>query len=233
MGKSLTDPKWWSSAWRVHHQRYVSRPSYQAYYLDCILPKGAKQLLELGAGSFRDTAQLNKWGYECIGTDFSAEAVALAQCTYPQWAHRFQVADATALPFDCRRFDFSFHSGLFACFEEDTIINAILQEQARVSRFAIVCTVHNALNISLREQFRHHAQSDPLYRVRFFTPEEITELMRPFCVRISLYPFGALGCNRLIKYGRSRFLTRAYYRITHKRWRWENCERIMAVGWLS
>jgi len=233
MGANLTDPKWWSTAWQTHHQRYVSRPSYQAYYLDCILPKGVKQLLELGAGSFRDTAQLNRWGYECTGTDFSPEAVALAQRTYPQWADRFYTADATALPFESKSFDISFHSGLFACFEDDATINAILREQARVSRLAIVCTVHNALNTPLQERFRRQAKSDPLYQIRFFAPEEITRLMRPFCARLSLYPFGALWCNRLIKYGRNRLLTRWYYRLTYKRWRWESCERIMAVGWLS
>lgn len=233
MEANLRDPKWWSAAWKAHHRRYVARPSYQAYYLYCVLPRNAKRLLELGAGSFRDTAQLNQWGYDCTGTDFSPEAVALAQRTYPQWAQRFHTADATALPFGSKSFDVSFHSGLFACFEDDTMIKAILQEQARVSQIAMVCTVHNAHNEALQEQFHLKAQSDPLYQIRFFSREEITQLMHPYCERVLLYPFGALGCNRLIKYGRNRLLTRWYYRLTYRRWRWEHCERIMAVGWLS
>lgn len=233
MSNTLTDPKWWSAAWRKHHDRYVSHPSYQSYYLSFILPRGTKYLLELGAGSFRDTATLNKWRYVCIGSDFSPEAVVLAQHTYPEWAHRFLVANATALPFAPKSFDVSFHSGLFACFDDDITILRILQEQVRVSRRAIVCSVHNALNTTLQEEFHRRSLSDPLYKIRFFLPQEITQLMASVGVRVSLYPFGSLWCNRLIKYTRSRTLTRWYYRLTYQRWRWEQCERIMAVGWLQ
>jgi hypothetical protein len=233
MPEKLTDPHYWSEAWQKHYRRYVTQPSYQAYYLYCVLPKGVETILELGAGSFRDVAQLNKWGYNCIGTDFSTRSVEIARKVYPRYAWRFQVEDAIALSFPNKIFDLSYHNGLLVCFDDNSTIKQILQEQCRVTRRWIVCTVHNALNSSLKRQFAEKARDDSLYHIRFFEPTEIVELMRPLCTRIDLYPFGSLWCNRFIKYSRNRFLVRWYYRLTYRIWRWETCERIMAVGWLE
>ncbi|GIV04875.1 MAG: hypothetical protein KatS3mg016_0450 [Fimbriimonadales bacterium] len=233
MHEDLANPHWWSNAWLKHYRRYMSQPSYQAYYLYCVLPKGVGTILELGAGSFRDVAQLNKWGYHCIGTDFATQAVEIARKLYPRWAQCFQVEDATALSFGSEMFDLSYHNGLLVCFNDNSMIERILQEQRRVTRRWMVCTVHNALNSSLKCQFAEKAKHDPLYQIRFFEPDEITELMRSLCSRIDLYPFGSLWCNRLIKYSRNRFLVRWYYRLTYRIWQWETCERIMAVGWLE
>jgi hypothetical protein len=231
--KELTSREWWSQAWHYHHRAYVARTSLQAYYLNCILPRHTQVLLELGAGSFRDTAQLNQWGYTCYGTDFSPDAVMLGRQTFPQYAHRFVVADSTRLPFKEKTCDVCFHNGLFVYFEEDAIIREILSEQVRISRVGIVCTVHNALNARLLQRFEMLAKDDPLYEIRFFTPDELVSLLTPYCSAVSVYPYGNLFCNRLAKYSRNRHLVRLFYRLTYRHWDWTKCERIMAVGWLQ
>jgi hypothetical protein len=233
MRDHLTCPQWWENAWKRHHQEYVSRPAFQAYYLYSVLPHGVSDLLEIGAGSFRDAAKLNQWGLKCIGTDFSTKAVELARKTYSRWADNFQVCDATRLPFASKSFDVSFHNGLFVCFQEDKMIHSVIKEQLRVSKKMIICTVHNAHNHRLKQQFEAKSRTDELYAIRFFTREEITEILTPCCRRVELYPFGSLWGNRLIKLIPSRHLVRLFYRLTYRHWDWIKCERIMAVGWLQ
>jgi 2-polyprenyl-3-methyl-5-hydroxy-6-metoxy-1,4-benzoquinol methylase len=232
MTLKLTGAKDWDNAWHQHYAEYTQRPSYQAYYLFCILPNKTRRILELGAGSFRDTAQLNEWGYECIGVDFSEGAVASARQRYPQWASRFLSADAMRLPFRTGSFDVSYHNGLLVYFEDNEKIRQIIREQVRLSRTMVVCTVHNAHNSQLQELFKQRAQKDPIYAIRFFERSEIAQLMAPFCRRVELFPFGSLWANRLIRHLRQRHLVRLFYRRTYKYWDWTKCERIMAVGWL-
>jgi hypothetical protein len=233
MREHLTRPYWWENAWNRHYRKYVSRPARQAYYLYCILPSGVSHILEIAAGSFRDTAKLNQWGFKCIGTDFSTKAVELARETYSRWADNFLVCDATRLPFASQSFDVSFHNGLFACFHEDNLIHSVIKEQLRVSKKMIVCTVHNAHNEHLRRQFESKSSTDDLYAIRFFTREEITNILSPSCKQVKLYPFGSLWGNRVIKLFPNRHLVRLFYRLTYRHWDWTKCERIMAVGWLQ
>lgn len=233
MRKELTCAEWWSQAWHRHYRAYVSRISLQAYYLNSILPRSARVLLELGAGSFRDTAQLNRWGYTCYGTDFSRDAVMLARQTFPEFAHQFAVAESTRLPFKDKACDICFHNGLLIYFEDNKIIEKTIMEQVRVSRIGIVCTVHNALNTQLLHRFNALAKHDPLYEIRFFTPEELISLLTPYCSSVVLYPYGYPWCNRVAKYSRNRHLVRLFYRLTYRHWDWTKCERIMAVGWLQ
>jgi hypothetical protein len=77
------------------------------------------------------------------------------------------------------------------------------------------------------------AKDDPLYEIRFFTPDELVSLLTPYCSAVSVYPYGNLFCNRLAKYSRNRHLVRLFYRLTYRHWDWTKCERIMAVGWLQ
>lgn len=228
----LRSAHWWSQAWHTYQGKYVRSPAFQAYYLYFALPRGAKRLLELGAGSFKCTAQLCRWGYDCLGSDFAEDAVALAKQTYPEYAGRFSVMDATHLPLDDHSVDVCFHSGLFACFDEDDLIQRVLSEQVRVSRLAIICIVHNARNEQMVQLFRQRASQDPLYDIRFFEPEEMVALMQPFCRTVRLYPYGTLMCNRLIKYWRERHSLRLYYHLARRLWRLEQVERLMMVGFL-
>ena len=101
--------------------------------------------------------------------------------------------DAAALSFPDRSFDVVFHNGLWVVFPADDQIRLLLNEQLRVTRRYGVAIVHNALNTRLVARFASLAKTDPLYSIRFFTPEQIRELVRP-CLgpadRLSIEKFG-------------------------------------------
>ena len=75
---------------------------------------------------------------------------------------------------------------------EDVLVVA-LREQARVaSRYAVIL-VHNALNETLHNRFRRRAEDDELYDIRFFTPDEVVDLVKRSGVphkKIELLKFG-------------------------------------------
>lgn len=228
----LVNSNWWSTAWKTYHKEYVCSVAYQAYYLYSVLPTDVHKILELGAGSFRDTAQLYRWGYDSWGTDFSGEAVALAKETYPYLSGRIFPCDCTNIPVSNKSFDVCFHNGLLVCFEDNSVVHATIAEQSRVAKRIIVSTVHNSLNVPLKKIFSQKSVSEPLYAIRFFGPDEICSLLKPYCKRVEVYPYGMLGCNRLIKYTRNRHLVKLYYRIVFRKYPIERCERLMAVGYL-
>ncbi|MEX0642670.1 MAG: class I SAM-dependent methyltransferase [Pirellulales bacterium] len=224
--------QFWAQTWSRHFDDYARNWGRQAYYLRFILHPDERQLLELGAGSFRDTVRLNQWGYDCLGTDFSDEAVARARRRYSDYAHCIHAMDATRLDVGDHSVDLSFHNGFFVLFDDDALIGRILAEQARVSRRRIVCTVHNALNRQQVERFRQLKQTDNLYDVRFFEPDEIRALLAPYCRHVKLFPFGHRLLDRSIRYlNRIAPLDWMYQRIRARDI--EQAERIMAVGYLN
>jgi ubiquinone/menaquinone biosynthesis C-methylase UbiE len=224
--------QFWAQAWARHFDSYVRNWGRQAYYLRFILAPHERRLLELGAGSFRDTVRLNQWGYDCLGTDFSEEAVALARHRFSEYAHCIQAMDATKLNVDDQSVDVSFHNGFFVLFDEDAMIGRILSEQVRVTRRRVVCTVHNALNRRQVERFCELKRTDRLYDVRFFAPDEIRALLAPYCRRVELYPFGNRILDRSIKYAsRVAPLRWMYRRLARRDIR--DADRIMAVGYLN
>jgi len=227
---SINTKEFWQSAWRRHHQAYLRSLGFQAYYLSFILKPNERKLLELGAGSFRDTARLNEWGYDCFGTDFSEESVLLARQTFPRWANRIEVQDAAHLPYPDDNFDLTFHNGFWVLFREDEFLDTLLKEQVRVSRSRVVCTVHNALNTRQRTVFAEKARSDSLYDIRFFEPDEMERLLKPYCRNVRVYPYSVLHFNRLMKLIKQRALLKVVYLSTYRLWRIQNWERLMVVG---
>jgi ubiquinone/menaquinone biosynthesis C-methylase UbiE len=227
---SIDTKEFWQSAWQRHHRSYLRTIGFQAYYLSFILKPNERKLLELGAGSFRDTARLNEWGYDCTGTDFSEESVQLAQQTFPHWASKIQVQDASNLQFPDGAFDVTFHNGFWVLFQEDAFLDQLLKEQVRVSRSRVVCTVHNALNQRQRAVFAEKAREDELYDIRFFEPDEMRRLLQPHCREVRIYPYSVLHFNRLMKLIKHRALLKVVYLATHRLWRIQHWERLMVVG---
>ena len=222
--------EFWESAWTKYFDRYAGTVPRQAYYLYFILPLSSKRVVELGAGSFRDSARLNDWCIDCTGTDFSSFAVEKARTAFATYAERFVEANSFSLPFKDNSFDICFHNGLLVCFEKERDLHTLLEEQARISRCAVVCTVHNKANARLLSTFRERSKKDKLYDIRFFGRDELAGLMRPYFNSVSFRPFGHPTFDLLINTLKNRHLLRLLYLSSYRTWNLSRCERIMAVG---
>jgi SAM-dependent methyltransferase len=62
-----------------------------------------KKVLDMGCGYGTTTARLTEMGYDCIGIDYSPEAVAAAKKRFPNC--KFEEANAEALPYENAAFD--------------------------------------------------------------------------------------------------------------------------------
>jgi ubiquinone/menaquinone biosynthesis C-methylase UbiE len=226
--------EFWSQKWKQHFTRYHAQVALQAYYLDFFLnDKNVKSILEIAAGSCRDTTQLNEWGYDAMGVDFSHECIEMAKRRFPRYQKKFVNMDAFRLNFSDKEFDVSFHNGFFICFHDNQDIKNLLQEQARVTKRFIICSVHNQMNTYLVDKFRRMSASDKLYDVRFFNPDEISSLLRPFCKQVEVLPFTYLPFDLLIKAVKSKSCLRLIYNQYVKRLNLKSAKRIMAIGYLS
>jgi ubiquinone/menaquinone biosynthesis C-methylase UbiE len=203
-----------------------------AYYINAILNPNEKKLLEIAAGSFRDAGALNKWGLECYGVDFSAKSVELAKKQFQGFAERISQQDAFEFDFEDKTFDLSYSNGFWVCFDNDDILN-LAKEQARITKYRIVATVHNAHNKQFVEYFDKLKQNDPLYKIRFFEIEEITELMKNVAKNVYIIPVGK-GKKHYeddlinIGLGKAEYIKRSF--DYHKLNLLDNSERLMCIG---
>lgn len=185
----LNDKEYWDLEWTKIFDRYQNDSRF-AYYLYSILEDNEQQVLEIGAGSFRDMEKLNKWGVNCYGIDFSDQSVLKAKKQFPDYTNLIIKASAFELPFEDKYFDVSYHNGFWSCFYNDEDIKSLVCEQARVTKKRIVAAVHNAHNPAFIEYFEKLKIDDPLYSARFFTISEITSLMEEYCFDIEIIPVG-------------------------------------------
>lgn len=160
-----------------------------AYYIRAMLEEGESHILEIGAGSFRDMAELRRQGLACEGMDFSSESVKRARRQFPEFENFIHEMSAFSMPFADKSFDISYHNGFWALFSDDQIV-ALTHEQARITSKRMISTVHNAHNRQFVEYFDRMKASDPLYDIRFFDVEEISELMRKVCTDVIIVPVG-------------------------------------------
>jgi hypothetical protein len=187
-------------------------------------------MLEIAAGSFRDMAALNRWGVFCEGIDFSPESVRKATDLFPAWRDRIKKMDAAHLEYPDGAFDLTYHAG-FWVYLDDAQIAVLAAEQARVSKFRMIATVHNAQHRGFQEYLAALSDKDPFYRVRFFEPEEIAALIRPFCRSVTMLP--AMTGRRLDRAIGRRLGPRAFrwaYRLYGRFERLETSERLMCIG---
>ncbi len=178
----------WDDQWRGifdHYQQDIRH----AYYIRAILESRENNLLEIAAGSFRDMGALNRWGYTCVGIDYSSMSVLKAKEYFAGYADRIHRMNAFDIQFEDGTFDLSFHNGIWNYFD-DNQIKALLAEQARVTRYRVVATVHNKHNTQFVEYFNRLSQKDPLYNLRFFEVDEMVELMKMVCREVKVIPVG-------------------------------------------
>ena len=189
-------------------------------------------MLEIAAGSFRDMAALNSWGFFCEGIDFSEESIIKAQKLLPAYSGRIKKMDAAALDFPDNAFDLTFHNGFWGYFD-DNQISVLGTEQARVSKYRMIATVHNAHNGWFKDRFAVLAEKDPLYRIRFFYADEVASLMRRFCRHVTVLPVTGGMTDRLIRLGLGPNPVCWAYRLYGRNQRFGKFERLMCIGELA
>lgn len=178
----------WDRKW-VNIFDHYQNDLRHAYYIHAVLEDCERHLLEIGAGSFRDMAELRRRGIDCEGMDFSSEAVARAKRQFPGFANAIHHASAFAMPFADDAFDTTYHNGFWALFSDEQILPLAL-EQARISKHRIIATVHNAHNAQFVEYFDQKKVDDPLYDIRFFEMDEVAGLMHQICNYVTVFPVG-------------------------------------------
>jgi ubiquinone/menaquinone biosynthesis C-methylase UbiE len=188
LNAGITERESWDKEWRNLFDHY-QQDLRHAYYISAILNDKERNILELGAGSFRDVGALNSWGISCKGVDYSTESVLRAKEYFSDIKDKIYSGDCFDLDFDDNTFDLSYHNGLWGYFSDKDIVK-LAKEQARVSKYRIVATVHNAHNKSFVGYFDELKAKDPLYDIRFFEVEEITGLMHNVAKNVTIIPVG-------------------------------------------
>ena len=125
----------WESYWRGHADldRTYSTGGRLVREVVADGPVAGARMLEVGAGSGRDTLGLVQAGAVGVVLDYSPAALALVrrQARERGLAVYLVRADALALPFRDGAFDVVFHQGLLEHFREP---QPLLRENARVTR---------------------------------------------------------------------------------------------------
>ncbi len=184
----IRDIKAWDDQWTDKFEHY-QQDIRHAYYIRSILESRENNLLEIAAGSFRDMGALNRWGYKCFGIDYSSVSVLKAKDWFADYAGRIRRMNAFDMQFEDGMFDLSFHNGFWGYFD-DNEIKGLLAEQARVTRYRVVATVHNRHNAQFVEYFNRLTEKDRLYKLRFFEVDEIADLMKTVCREVEVIPVG-------------------------------------------
>lgn len=184
----LSESKNWNEKWGEIFDNY-QQDLRHAYYIHAILKPDERKILEIGAGSFRDMAELRRRGINCEGMDFSEEAVQRAKQKFPEFSEVIHQMSAFDLPYQDKTFDMSYHNGFWVLFDDEQI-KKLLKEQVRVTKKRIVATVHNAHNQQFFDYFNKLKIDDPLYDIRFFTIDEIVGLMNEVCSSVEIIPVG-------------------------------------------
>ncbi|WP_394427069.1 class I SAM-dependent methyltransferase [Vreelandella stevensii] len=185
---SLDTSSSWDEKWKLVFKNYQNDLRHGEYIASLFTSKN-DSILEIGAGSFRDTAFLNRAGYHCSGIDFSDEAVSLAQQEFPEYSSRFHKMDALKLDFPDKSFDISFSNGFIGLFDAE-VIHKLLREQIRVTRKHIVITVHNAHNKQFLDYFERMKIQDPLFNISFFNKQEMTKIFHEHGLNPKVFPVG-------------------------------------------
>lgn len=228
----------WKNAWDHHLKAYLDSPPRTGSWLNSFLRGNtSKSLLELACGSARDAAYLSSKGYQVTASDFAKESLDAASQRWVSLPLKFVHADAFHLPFKDKSFDYSFHNGLYVYFEDNNALKKLVLEQARVTKEAMIFINHNAYNLKLQQVFASKATHDPVFRIRFFKPPEIEQIVQQSGVpylHVKHYKFGgiwdALG-SRKIKGFRNpladffRNKTHFFYPLL----KWAHTERIISV----
>lgn len=228
---TLKSASQWDNKWHELFDHYQNDPRH-AFYINAYLSRQDK-VIELAAGSFRDTFKLNELGINCHAMDFSHEAVRRAQALHPELNKQLNSGNAFDLEqIHDKEFDVSFHNGFWVLFD-DHDIEQLAMEQARISKRLMIATVHNAHNAAFIDYFAQQAEQDELFRIRFFTKDEIEAQLSKHCKSVFTIPVGKgkkYFEDLLIREGMADAgIMRAYFDSAGLS-KIENSERLMCIG---
>jgi len=222
----------WDKKWEDIFDHY-QQDLRHAYYINAFLNNDDK-VLEIAAGSFRDTAKLNNLDIDCYGTDFSFKAIELAQNKFPELKKKIFQSDAFHMGnIDDNQFDITYHNGFWVLFNDDKDIINLAKEQARITKSKMIVTVHNGHNQQFIDYFEKLSKDDELYKIRFFKKEEITNLMLNVCKSVKIIPVGKgkkYFEDELINKGLwQKEILNPFFEVT-KEANLSNSERLMCIG---
>ena len=224
----------WNREWDLWFDHY-QQDKRHAYYINAVLEDEVDSVLEIAAGSFRDTNTLNILGRNCYGIDFSQSAVSKAKELFPSIASKITMGDAMKLPYEDKFFEASFHNGFWVLLSKEQIKQSLL-ELIRCTKKTIIATVHNRHNEQFYNYFEKQKLTDPLFDIRFFTKDELIDIMKPHCKEIKIIPVGKRKMyyeDDLINIGLydAKYLRKEFE--FHKENLIECSERLMCIGKLE
>jgi ubiquinone/menaquinone biosynthesis C-methylase UbiE len=167
----------WSNSWKKHLANYLKAPSRTGIFVKTYA-KGIASSIELGCGSGRDSVYLAHKGIDAVAVDYESLVIRNLQEMFKDYPVKFCEADAFALPFPDHKFDLVFHNGLLIYFNKDTDIINLILEQKRVAKKYILILVHNGTNNRLVAEFETLASSDPVYDIRFFAKNVLSQIIK-------------------------------------------------------
>jgi len=232
--------KFWEKAWIRHIETYLKSIPRAGIFISNYF-KNIDSILEVAGGSCRDSRYLanSNYGLHVVGSDFDEKTLQYLQ-NRGDFNDKlvYSKEDAFSLTFKDNSFDLVFHNGFFVLFESDDDIYKMIREQERVSRKFIVFFVHNYENRRQVEQFFKLSKNDDLYKIRFFTRDEIFNIVKNSAIKsknIKLLKFGGRGdifYNRTFKryipnivYPFSKYLIPRLYQLQ----KWKDTERICCI----
>jgi len=174
----------WSEIWSRYFSAYHDAVPRTGVWLSKRFRLRQKKVLEIGAGSCRDSLFLLQNGFFAIATDSCEQIIYKLQQLYPHYKPMFRCENAFSLTFEPKSFYLTFSNGLLVYFNDSDIL-CLLREQARVTQRYVVALVHNKLNQRLVKTFEKRAPVDPLYNIRFFTPMELLHIASLTGLRVS------------------------------------------------
>lgn len=172
----LDSPSQWDREWRKWFVQYSQGNPRLGKWLHSQYRIRQARTLEIGAGSGRESRYLSRYADTVTCVDFAQEAVNLLSTSNLPENMKALKADARALPFQDQSFDITFHKGVWILFGDDSMVEELLRDQLRVTRKLALAIVQNALNIKQVRDAQKRAMSDPLFRIRFFTPSELLKI---------------------------------------------------------
>jgi SAM-dependent methyltransferase len=214
----LRSPEEWNSQWEKWFNRYSQGNPRLGKWLASKYNISKATILEIGAGSGRESRFLSQRAKSVTCADFAPLAVRLlADSNLPPNMNAVE-ADAYNLPFSDKLFDLTFHKGFWILFDNNEKVEHLLREQLRVTRNVVSAIVQNSLNLKQVSKANAMAQNDSLFCFRFFRPNELEQLAWKVVsecginakIRIlkygspslsrALIPFGALGDSLASKF---------------------------------
>lgn len=182
----------WSKKWEQYLQKYLDGPPRFGIWMQYYLDLDSKKIIEIAGGSCRDSRFLYNHGFNVVSSDGDPDLVAYLNEKINKNGFSTFCIDAFSTKMPSKSIDISFSNGFIGYFDDKKIIDFLI-EQERVTKDVIVIAFHNAKNLRLLRRFKEKSKQDDLYSIRFFTSEEVKNIIKQsniFYKKLSFLKFG-------------------------------------------